>query len=130
MNPLRITSRILIVTVSVSLLTALPVRAEIPAAPPFAQTWKLMSSIEKQQFVAGYLFGLRDAARMQDVTLNYIRENPAQAVPGIEKIRDLLAAEGVKPDTMVRLVDEYFGDAKNRNATITMAMSLARSRAQ
>lgn len=104
-------------------------QAEIPPAPPFAQTWKMMSAVEKQQFVAGYLFGLRDAARMQDVTLAYIRENPAQAISGIERIRDILAADGVQPDRMVQLVDQYFADPKNREGTITMAMSLARSRA-
>ena len=103
------------------------VQAEVPAATPFAETWKMMSSLEKQQFAAGYLFGLRDAARMQDVTLSYIRENPTQAISGIERIRDILSAEGASPDTLVRSVDEYFNDAKNRNATITMAMSRARS---
>ena len=93
---------------------------------PFYPTWKLLSSAEKQQFVAGYIQGWRDAGRVTDVAIAYIRENPGKAIEGLEQVRSLYDLSDLKPAILASAVDEFFRDPENKDAGLSQAVSAAK----
>jgi len=95
-------------------------------APAFYPTWKLLSPAEKQQFVAGYILGWKDAARVTDIVITYVKENPAKAVEGLEQIKGLYNLGDIKPGLMASAVDEFFNSPENKNAGLSQAVSAAK----
>ncbi|NMC64310.1 MAG: hypothetical protein GYA55_14190 [SAR324 cluster bacterium] len=95
-------------------------------APAFYPTWKLLSPAEKQQFVAGYILGWKDAARVTDIVITYVKENPGKAVEGLEQIKDLYNLGDIKPGLMASAVDEFFNSPENKNAGLSQAVSAAK----
>jgi hypothetical protein len=95
----------------------------------FLPMWKLFRTNEsKQQFVAGYLSGFRDAARVTDVAIAYGKDNPANVMSGLERIKDIYAMEGLTAESMVRALDEFFAEPEGKDATLSQAILAARSR--
>jgi hypothetical protein len=95
----------------------------------FLPTWKLFRTNEsKQQFVAGYLSGFRDAGRVTDVAIAYGKDNPANVLSGLERIKGIYAMEGLTAESMVRALDEYFAEPEGKDATLSQAIIAARSR--
>jgi len=107
-----------------------PVSAETSAEESFYPTWKLLSIQERQQFVAGYLFGWKDAAKVTDVVLDYVKENPTKAVEGLEKAKSLYSVQALRPAEIAREVDLFFQASENKEASLSRAMSFARGRLQ
>ncbi len=102
--------------------------AEELALPPFLPTWKLLRSDAKNQFIAGYLFGWRDAANVTDVAIDYVKQNPQNAVDGLERIRGIYDMNGVTSESIVRELDLYFSEADGREATLSQAITTVRMR--
>jgi hypothetical protein len=96
--------------------------------PSFSPTWKLLRNDAKQQFIAGYLFGWRDAKRVTEVAIEYVRENPSEAVRGLERIRGLYNMEGITAESMVRELDTFFSESEGKDATLSQAITAARMR--
>jgi hypothetical protein len=96
--------------------------------PSFSPTWKLLRNDAKQQFIAGYLFGWRDAKRVTEVAIEYVRENPSEAVSGLERIRGLYNMEGITAESMVRELDTFFSESEGKDATLSQAITAARMR--
>lgn len=94
----------------------------------FLPTWKLLNPQEKQQFMAGYLYGWRDASKVTDIALNYVRENPDKAVEGLESIRALYDVSKLNSGGVVREIDGFFQDSDNHDATLMAAISYAKAR--
>jgi hypothetical protein len=95
----------------------------------FLPTWKLFRTNEsKQQFVAGYLSGFRDAARVTDVAIAYAKEHPNDTVSGLERIKGIYAMEGLTAETMVRELDAFFAEPEGKEATLSQAIVAARRR--
>ena len=94
----------------------------------FLPTWKLLNPQEKQQFMAGYLYGWRDAAKVTDIAIGYVKENPQKAVEGLESIRSLYDVSGFNSSSVAHEVDAFFQDSDNRDASLTAAISYAKSR--
>jgi hypothetical protein len=94
----------------------------------FAPTWRLLKGDSKQQFVAGYLFAWRDAARVTDAAIEYAREHPQNAVTGLERIRGIYDMEGLTAESMARELDKFFTESDGREATLSQAMTAVRSR--
>jgi len=97
-----------------------PVRAE----EPFNPVWQLMNRKEKQQFIAGYLFGMKDAATMTNYLRDFVRDNPQSAEESLERLRALYSglSEG-KPDSVVAGIDAFYKDGKNREAPLSRAIT-------
>ena len=95
---------------------------------PFLPTWKLLNQEQKVQFVAGYLYGWTDARRVIDVALDYVRQNPKDAVSGLEKIRALYDMGGLKADTVAREIDSFYSDSQTKEASLSQAITAVRSR--
>jgi hypothetical protein len=112
-------------------LSVLPAQAESKVAneSSFLPMWKLFANNEsKQQFVAGYLSGFRDAGRVTDVAIAYAKDNPANAVSGLERIKGIYAMEGLTAESMVRALDQFFAEPDGKEATLSQAIIAARSR--
>jgi hypothetical protein len=129
---MRILSGFLAVSVVISCEIAAigPAVAEskVASEASFLPTWKLLTNQGKQQFVAGYLFGWRDAGRVTDAAIEYAREHPSQAVGGLEKIRDIYDMEGLTAEGMVRELDVFFAESSGKDATLSQAITAARRR--
>ena len=94
----------------------------------FLPTWKLLNPQEKQQFMAGYLYGWRDAAKVTDIAITYVKENPQKAVEGLESIRALYDVSRFSSSSIAHEVDSFFQDSDNRDASLTAAISYAKAR--
>lgn len=93
----------------------------------FLPTWKLLNNEAKQQFVAGYLFGWRDAGRVTDAAIEYARQHPNDAVNGLEKIRAMYDTAGLSAERVVGELDSFFA-AEGKNATLSQAITAVRRR--
>lgn len=98
----------------------------VRADEPFLPTWKLMNQDAKRQFVAGYLFGLKDAENVLDIAIQYIQENPNKAIEGLKKIKSVYQHEDAKPDKIAKAMDEYFSDTANAKSTLATAFQFAK----
>lgn len=97
---------------------------------PFLPIWKMMNTQEKQQFIAGYVQGWRDAQKVTEVAQDYIRENPHDAVEGLEKIKGLYNLSGLKPEMLVKGVDAFYLEPDHSRAGLSRAISAAKSSLQ
>jgi hypothetical protein len=94
---------------------------------PFLPTWKLLNSQQKLDFVAGYIQGWRDAGQVLDIGIGFVRDNPAQALTSLERIKMVYDLSELKPDLVVREVDRFYADAANQEAGISLAITAAKS---
>lgn len=92
----------------------------------FMPTWKLMNPLEKRQFLAGYLYGWKDAGHITGIASGFVRENPDRAIETLDEISKLYELSGLKPEILVERVDYFFSDPDNRNASLSSAISAAR----
>lgn len=103
---------------------------EVEASPErsesFYPTWKLLSNEQKQQFIAGYVLALKDAARITDIALQYSQSDPSRAMESLQKIRSLFDIFETKPTVLVKEIDTYYTSPINRSATLSMAVNAAR----
>ena len=95
------------------------------SSPSFLPTWKLLKPEQKSQFIAGYLYALKDSERMLEIAQAYTEKNPQQAVTAIKKLKELYSFYNLKPDVVVRRVDSFFSEPENRSASLSMAVSSA-----
>lgn len=95
---------------------------------PFLPTWKLLNSEQKQQFIAGYLFGWNDAAQITAIVAGFVRENPEEAQRGLEKLQSLYAVGDLRPQAIAREVDTFYNDPTNSSAGLSRAVSYAKER--
>ena len=121
-------STLLVVSMQLLVVNTGFCESKIAPEASFLPTWKLLSNQGKQQFVAGYLFGWRDAGRVTDAAIEYAREHPNNAVSGLERIREIYNLEGLTAEGMVRELDVFFGEAAGREATLSQAITAARRR--
>ena len=93
----------------------------ISFADSFGATWKLLNQTQKEQFIAGYLQGFRDASKVTELTINYLEENPNKVDEGLRTLKALYNVEGSRPSAIVPRLDEYFRD--NSQASLSQALS-------
>ena len=91
----------------------------------FLPIWKLLSHGEKQQFIAGYIQGWKDAAKVIDVAIAYVRDNPKQALQSLERIKSLYLLSDAKATAIVERIDDFYTKPENRDAPLSLAISAA-----
>lgn len=91
--------------------------------PAFLPTWKLLSPAEKRTYVAGYLHGWRDAARVTRIVRDHVRAHPDQALESLEKVEAIYDLPPISPEVLVGDVDEFFGEPENQTAVLSRALS-------
>jgi hypothetical protein len=119
----------LLVLVSVALLqlslSSTPLFAE-SESEAFLPTWRLLGE-EKQVFISGYMAGLRDAGKIIDIAIQYVKNNPEEAVTSLERIKQLYAVgEEVKPAQLAHAIDTFYSDPDNSKASLSKAVMSAR----
>ena len=109
--------------------TATTALAEAPKDPPFQPIWQLLNAEEKQQFIAGYLYGMRDAATMTNVLHDFLKANPNSTLDSLDQLQTLYGglSEG-KPDTMATSIDAFYKNPANREAPLSRAITAARGK--
>jgi hypothetical protein len=150
-RPLRQTTRVLAATAFLSALgSSLPLNLPLSdlAAGPFSPTplyaeqssgeeqspgkaiypvWKLLTRDQKMQFVAGYVQGWKDASKVTDIAIGFVRENPSQAVSGLERLKSLYDLSEVSPSLITSQLDTFFSKAENQSASLSYAISASSS---
>ncbi len=118
------------VVVIALLAPAKPAGSESSDAPEasFSPTWKLLRNDAKQQFISGYLFGWRDAKKVTDIAIEYVKENPANAVTGLERVRGIYDMEGLTAESVVKELDKFFAESDGKDATLSQAVTAVRMR--
>lgn len=92
----------------------------------FLPTWKLFNSQEKQHFIAGYIHGWSDAARVVDVAIDYVKDHPDKAIDTLQKVKGVYDMESITPDALSREIDKFYADPDHSDAPLTRAISSAR----
>jgi hypothetical protein len=123
----RLTTLLLLAALIVS--RVYPVSAQAGDAS-FLPTWKLLNTQEKQHFIAGYIHGWNDAARVTDVAIDFVRDNPGKAIDTLQKVKSVYDMQSVKPDALARAIDQFYADPDNAEAPLTRAISGVRERVQ
>lgn len=108
--------------------TTLLAESKLGTEASFLPTWKLLRNEGKQQFIAGYLFGWRDAKKVTDIAIEYVKDNPSDALNGLERIRGLYDMEGLTSESVVRELDDYFSKSEGKDATLSQAITAVRTR--
>jgi len=109
-----------------TLLAIKPAFADNSIDSSFYATWRLMNSTEKAQFSAGYLHGWKDAASVLDIAIEYVKENPKEALGSLEKLKKVYDMSNLKPDLAVKTLEAFYSDSDNQRAPLSKAMSAAR----
>ena len=95
----------------------------------FLPVWQLLNREQKQQFLAGYLQGMKDAAKMTDVLGGFVKDNPASATESLQRLKGIyLNLSQVTPDSLASEIDIFFADPKNREAPLSRAVTGARNK--
>jgi hypothetical protein len=121
--------RQIVLTVVLCSLVLAPALASADAHPDtsFLPSWKLMNSQEKQHFIAGYVQGWRDAGKVTDITISYVRDNPGEALSGMEKMKSLYDLAGYKPELLVKAIDVFYLEPSNNRASLSSAVNAAKN---
>ncbi|MEZ4753108.1 MAG: hypothetical protein R3A13_02220 [Bdellovibrionota bacterium] len=107
-------------------LTSISAFAENTA---FLPTWKMLNDEEKQHFISGYLYAWQDASSVTDIAIGFIKDNPKQAVKSLESIKGLYNVAGIRPMSLASEIDEFYKQPENKDASLSKAVSYAKSRA-
>jgi hypothetical protein len=93
---------------------------------PIYPVWRLLSHEQKTQFLAGYVQGWKDASRVTDIAIEFVKENPNDAVKGLEQLKSLYDLSDLSPSLLVTQIDSYLSSVENRDAPLSLAISAAR----
>ena len=95
---------------------------------PFLPTWKLLPDEAKRQFVAGYLHGWSDAAKVTDIAIDYVTGNPDEALDGLKRLKQLYNISGVQAEQLSEGISQFYTDPENAGAPLSKAVTAARNR--
>ena len=82
-----------------------------------------MSRDQKEQFIAGYLAGWRDSARVTDITIEFAKQNPGRTMESLQTLRSVYAVNELKPESILRSLEHFYSDPKNQSASFSQAFS-------
>jgi hypothetical protein len=94
----------------------------------FLPTWRLLTAEQKQQFMAGYLMGLSDASEVTDIAIEYVQQNPKQAVESLSQLKRVYDMSLLSPREVAKEVDLFYADTNNKDKALTAAVSAARGK--
>ena len=115
--------RVCTIVLFLSLFCWISVYANPAPASPILPTWKLLTGDQKRQFIAGYQQGLRDSEQITGVALEFVEQNPNEAVSALKRVRSLYQAPNVAPEHLVKGLDRYLSDPDNIHATLSSAIN-------
>ena len=81
-----------------------------------------MDDSGKRQFLAGYIYGFRDARALGEIAIEFIQTSPPDPVSGLKNLLPHYSLTGLSPNDLVPLLNEYFREPKNRNDSLRVAL--------
>ncbi len=115
-------------------IVATPVGSSVAYADSasFEPIWRLLTREQKQQFVAGYLNGMRDAAQMTDLLQVIVKQNPDAAAGSLDRLAQIYMDVGRStPEAIVDGIESFYSNPSNSGAQLSAAITAAQnSRAQ
>lgn len=96
----------------------------------FLPIWRHLSPEQKRNFISGYVQGWRDASVVTDIALTYVRQEPQQAITGLERLKAVYDLSDVNPSDLVPEIDRFYADPTNSQAALSLAISAARAGAR
>lgn len=93
----------------------------------FLPTWKLLNTEQKQQFIAGYLHGWKDAGAVTQVLLEHIEKHPDEAVKSLQTVQSLYDMSSERPSLLAKGVDEFYSDPDNAQSALSKAITASRT---
>jgi len=99
-----------------------------PSPNAFLPSWKLLNSQQKQYFMSGYLKGFRDASKVTEIALEYLKQNPQSALQGLTELKNVYDLSELSALELSRQVDVFFADPLNRDKSLSQAVSASKQR--
>ncbi len=97
----------------------------------FEPVWRLLTREQKQQFVAGYLNGMRDAAKMTDLLQDIVKQNPESASGSLDRLAQIYQGVGrSSPDSIVAGIETFYADPANSGAQLSAAITAAQQKSE
>lgn len=93
----------------------------------FLPIWRLLSPENKQQFVSGYQQGWKDAAKIIDIVITYLKNNPNEGAKSLESIRNIYDLSNIKPEELVKALDQFYATPENHTAPFSKAITAAKN---
>lgn len=101
--------------------------AQTEESAKFYPTWRNLNYQQKQQFLSGYLYGVGDARKIIDIVIGYLRDNPGEALSGLERIKKVYNTRGLDPTELVDAIDDFYEDPEHHDASLSLALSSAKA---
>jgi len=89
---------------------------------PIYNTWQMMDDGAKRQFLAGYLYGFRDARALGEIAVAFMQTSPPDPISGLRGILPHYQLSELSPSDLVPLLNQYFREPKNRNDGLRVAV--------
>jgi hypothetical protein len=102
--------------------------AQGASSDSFIASWRLLNQEQKQYFISGYLRGLSDAAKVTDVAIEFIRQNPQTAIQSLTELKKVYDLSYLSPAQVAREVDKYYADPANKEKSLSQAVTASRLR--
>ena len=103
--------------------TELLAQAQPPAEVPIYPTWHLMDEAGKKQFLAGYLYGFREARSLGEIAVEYSKSKPQDLEQGLEKLLQHYKLTTLSPDRLAPLLDQYFESPERQQDSLRLAIN-------
>lgn len=87
---------------------------EIPIYP----TWQLMDDDAKRQFLAGYIFGHREARALGEVVVEYLRQNPQADPDDVAGVLEHYRLTSMTSNQLVPLIDQYLKNPEHQKQSL------------
>ena len=117
--------------VLVALTVGLTSRSASADGGSFEPVWRLLTREQKQQFVAGYLNGMRDAAKMTDLLQDIVKQNPESASGSLDRLAQIYQGVGrSSPDSIVAGIESFYADPANSGAQLSAAITAAQQKSE
>ena len=95
----------------------------------FLPVWQMMNREQKEQFVAGYIQGMKDAAKMTEVLSAFVKDNPASAGDSLQRLKGIYLNLGdARSDSLTHEIDTFYASPKNKEAPLSRAITGARNK--
>ena len=106
-----------------SLVTISNAAAQPVSETPIYPVWRLMDDNAKRQFLAGYLYGFREARSLGEVALEYSKTKPQDLESGLSAILQHYKLTTLAPDKLAPLLDEYLQAPERQNDSLRLAIN-------
>lgn len=100
----------------------------------FEPVWRMLTREQKQQFVAGYLHGMRDASQMTELLRDLVKDAPSAAgnagsVEGsLDRLSQIYDEMGrASPETLTDGIDGFYANPSNHGAQLSAAITAAQA---